>query len=52
MRIPDVLDGAMVVLAMYSLAIINPGYFLYRNLAEESDVLDKETPASTPRATY
>ncbi|KIP07455.1 hypothetical protein PHLGIDRAFT_30017 [Phlebiopsis gigantea 11061_1 CR5-6] len=48
----NVLDGAMVVLAMYSLAIINPGYFLYRDAVEESDMLEKDTPTSTPRETY
>ena len=44
----------MVVLAMYSLAIINPGYFLYRD-AEDSDIVEKDvvgSVASTPHATY
>lgn len=51
----DVLDGTMVVLAMYTLAIINPGHFLYRDAEEDSDMLDKGdmgSGQSSPRATY
>ena len=49
--VADVLDGAMVVLAMYSLAIVNPGYFHYRDI-QESDMLEKDSAVSTPRASY
>ncbi|EKM50076.1 uncharacterized protein PHACADRAFT_188436 [Phanerochaete carnosa HHB-10118-sp] len=50
----NVLDGAMVVLAMYSLAVFNPGYFLYsaQPAGDETDETDKEADKSPTIPVY